>query len=191
MKANGVPLVLFMVSLALGGCASGRKPALPPPPEPLAVEQAVSAAPESVPVSSPAPVAGKDGAVVSEAVYQATKVDVQHMVEALNTIIRAKDFAGWQRQVGKDYLEEMKSADFLDRTSISFTSKNQPRLTSLQDYFLRVVVPSRDHDRVDDIEFVTPKLIKALTIDRNKRRLLLYVLEDTGDGWKITNPNKI
>ncbi|GHV71821.1 hypothetical protein AGMMS49928_25500 [Spirochaetia bacterium] len=129
--------------------------------------------------------------VVSEAVYQATKVDVQHMVEELNAIIRAKNFAAWQSHVGKDYLAEMKSAAFLERTSINFTAKNQPKLASLQDYFLRVVVPSRDHDRVDDIEFVTPKLIKALTIDRNKRRLLLYVLEDNGDGWKITNPNKI
>jgi hypothetical protein len=59
-------------------------------------------------------------------------------------------------------------------------------LKSLEDYFLYVVVPSRDNDHVDDIEFVTQSRVKAYT-ETPKGQRRLYDLESSGNTWKIIN----
>jgi hypothetical protein len=48
-------------------------------------------------------------------------------------------------------------------------------------------VPSRANDRVDDIEFISQKRVKAYTVSQKGERLRLYDLEKTNEGWKIIN----
>jgi hypothetical protein len=59
------------------------------------------------------------------------------------------------------------------------------KLQSLKDYFIYVVYPSRQNDRVDDIEFITERLVKAITIGPDGERQILYFLERDGTSWKI------
>ena len=59
------------------------------------------------------------------------------------------------------------------------------KLQTLKDYFIYVVYPSRQNDKVDDIEFVGENLIKAITVSPKGDRNILYMLEKHGDAWKI------
>jgi hypothetical protein len=129
-----------------------------------------------------------DPSTVPREVFEYTKVDVQHFIENLNKIIRVKNYNGWIANLGEDYLNEKNSREYLLQVS------GQPRLkthnivlASAHDYFIYVVVPSRANDRVDDIEFVTQKRVKAFTVTETGQRLRLYDLEYVNDTWKITN----
>jgi hypothetical protein len=59
------------------------------------------------------------------------------------------------------------------------------KLQTLKDYFTFVVYPSRQNDQVDDIEFVSETLVKAITVTPKGDRNILYMLEKHGDAWKI------
>jgi hypothetical protein len=126
-------------------------------------------------------------ASVSQEVFDTAKSDIQHLIGTLNRIIREKNFKAWVSYLSKEYFEEISSAAFLADVSSQARWRNQAKLTGAEDYFLRVVVPSRASDRVDDIEFVTQRRIKAYTINARGQRLRLYDLEHTEDGWRIIN----
>ncbi|MDR2521404.1 MAG: hypothetical protein LBC72_02450 [Spirochaetaceae bacterium] len=118
----------------------------------------------------------------------AVKQDIVEYVNELNNIIRRRDFREWTRRLTPEYQKYLSSAENLERASqADRLKKNAIVLRSLYDYFIHVVVPSRDHDRVDDIEFLKEDRVKAYTIDRNQRRLRLYELVRSGETWLIVN----
>jgi hypothetical protein len=121
-------------------------------------------------------------------VFDSTKVDVQNFIQNLNKIISRKDYKAWAEHLGEEYFAEISSPAFLSATS------NQPRLrtqkivlSSAEDYFNHVVVPSRADDRVDDIEFVGQNRVTAYRVTPGGQRLRLYELEGVGNSWKIIN----
>ncbi|MDL2229809.1 hypothetical protein LJC14_06120 [Treponema sp. OttesenSCG-928-L16] len=129
-----------------------------------------------------------DPASVSQELYDTTKSDVQELIQNLNQIIRARDYDAWVSYLGADYFTAISSPEYLNRISESARLKAQNiALKTPQDYFIHVVVPSRANDRVDDIEFISKKRVKAYTITPSGQRLRLYNLEDTNAGWKIIN----
>lgn len=175
--------LLFIFSLALGSCLSeGETIAVPPeapPPVVIIEEQPPAAAPEEE---------AFDPSMISPEVFLATKAEIQHLVENLNGIIRAKNYNAWLAYLSEEYKKVHDSPEFLDRTSkTSPRLQNQPPLQDIRDYFIRVVVPSRDHDRVDDIEFTGLRKVKAYTVNPNRSRLRLYELEYIDETWKITD----
>jgi hypothetical protein len=166
-------------------------------PEPVEVPAALEPVPAPEPVPEPAAVpepaeepAGFDPGVISEELFISTKTDVQELIHDLNRIIRAKDYRAWVSSLGEEYIKEKSSEEFLaETTALLMESQIQTRrkvLKSLEDYFLYVVVPAHQNDRVDDIEFITETRVKAFTVT-DKGRLRLYDLENLGDGWKIVN----
>ncbi|MDR2304853.1 MAG: hypothetical protein LBE10_09740 [Treponema sp.] len=129
-----------------------------------------------------------DPSTISEEARETTKADVQQYIGNLNRIIKAKDYQSWVSNLGEEYFAEKSSKEYLAQVSQAARMKTQKIvLNTAQDYFLHVVVPSRANDRVDDIDFVSPNRVKAYTIDAKGRRLRLYDLEHTDDGWKIIN----
>jgi hypothetical protein len=129
-----------------------------------------------------------DPELITPEVYNTTKRDIQQLIKELNGIIQSRNYKAWVSYLGRTYFEEINSQDFLRRVSeSSFLKSKNVVLSSINDYFTHVVVPSRANSRVDDIEFVTQKRVKAFTITANGQRLRLYELEDFGDGWKIVN----
>ncbi|MDR2049220.1 MAG: hypothetical protein LBP69_07170 [Treponema sp.] len=120
--------------------------------------------------------------------FDTTKVEVQHLIQKLNDIIRAKNYASWVSYLEEDYFRLISSREYLDQ--INRTDRMRKAnlvLRNARDYFNNVVVPSRANDRVDDIEFISQNRVKAYTISQKGERLRLYDLEKTNEGWKIIN----
>lgn len=111
---------------------------------------------------------------------------IRDFVENLNGIIRRQDFEAWKLHLAADYIEYWSDPATLGRVSESPVLKRLGiKLASLKDYFTYVVYPSRQNDRVDDIEFVSERLVKAVTVSPKGEHQILYSLEKSGDTWKI------
>jgi len=134
---------------------------------------------------------------VSQAHYNSTVEEVQQFIETLNQIIRSRNFEAWKASLSPEYFNEISSPENLRRISQQPAMRSrQIVLRTAEDYFLHVVVPSRQNDdaipfRVDDIEFVSRNRVKAFTITQNRAgeevRLRLYDLEKIGNSWTIIN----
>ncbi|MDR1389257.1 MAG: hypothetical protein LBJ31_04710 [Treponema sp.] len=131
-----------------------------------------------------------DRGSISKEEFDTAKSEVQALILRLNGIIRARDYDAWVSYLTDDYLRVISSPENLEAVS-----KNSERLvqqgkvlTSSQEYFTFVVVPSRANDRVDDIQFRGKNRVTAYTIVGGGRRLRLYDLERTREGWKILRP---
>lgn len=147
-------------------------------PAPMAIVE-----PKKLEQTKPAPF---DPSAVSVELKQATFFNVKALIQSLNSIIQAKDYAAWAAVLTKEYAEYYSSSDTLARMSDAPVLKRQGIvLNSLQDYFIHVVYPSRQNDRVDDIEFIETNRIRAIIINLKGERLVLYNLEKIGDTWKI------
>ena len=134
--------------------------------------------------------------------YEIAKREVQDLIIDLNKTIRARDFDTWVSHLAESYYREISSRAFLEaRTeelyrrdvmvarSMGRDTRQVQRaiLRTATDYFIRIVVPSRSNDHVDDIDFVSENRVKAYTIDSRGNRLVLYDLEIIGGKWKIIN----
>jgi hypothetical protein len=139
---------------------------------------------------------------ISEAQYEAAKLEVQALIADLNQIIRARNFEAWVSHLAISYYEQISSRAFLDERTEDLYRRDQivaqnmgrdPRLVerrvlrTARDFFTHIVVPSRSNDRVDDIDFVSENRVKAYTIDARGNRLILYDLEIIGGKWMIAN----
>ena len=173
---------LSVVSLGVS-CAGGAKTApdtrsAPPQAEPVAASASVTP-----PAEQPQDFDPKG---VTAEVKTATFVDVRSFIDSLNQIIRNQDYDAWLSHLSDDYVKYYSNPDVLAKYSEYPIMKRQGiTLTDLHDYFVYVVYPSRQNDKVDDIEFVSTNLIKAITINSKGDRNILYMLEKHGDTWKI------
>ncbi|MDR0539881.1 MAG: hypothetical protein LBG74_05185 [Spirochaetaceae bacterium] len=179
LKTGSMLFIIFLLILAFNGCETNNGKKKPPAAKPesfiqVEVEKKANTSfdPEHVPAE----------------VKAAVQSDIVEYINELNNIIRRRDYREWIKRLSVDYQKKLNSAENLAQASkADRLKKNNIELTTLFDYFIHVVVPSRDHDRVDDIEFVNENRIKAFTLDRNSRKLRLYELERSGGSWIIVN----
>jgi hypothetical protein len=172
-------LTILIAACIAFSCAGSPKPA----PEKT---------PETTPVESvPEPKIETDNSNfdpsgVPEEVKTATFVDVRSLIDSLNQIIRQKDYDAWLKHLTDAYVKYYSDPVVLAKYSeYPIMQRKGIKLQTLQDYFIYVVYPSRQNDKVDDIEFVGANLIKAITINSKGDRNILYMLEKHGDAWKI------
>jgi hypothetical protein len=127
-----------------------------------------------------------DPTMVTEAVKSATFVDVRALIDSLNLIIRRQDYDAWRSHLTDEYIRVNSDPAVLAKYSeYPIIKRKGITLLTLKDYFINVVYPSRQNDKVDDIEFVGENLIKAITVSPKGDRNILYTLEKHGDAWKI------
>jgi hypothetical protein len=123
---------------------------------------------------------------VSEALKTATIVNVRIFVDTLNSIIRARNFEAWKRNLTKEYIEYYSNSIVLATLSeSSVLQRMKITLRSLYDYFIYVVYPSRQNVRVDDIDFIRENRIVVISLNSKGERLVLYDLEKVDDSWAI------
>lgn len=172
-----------MICAAAASCAHEQAPIAEPPE--LSEAAPLPAAEPILAPTQPA-VAEAPSLVVSEELRQSTFVDVKGLISSLNAIIRRRDFDAWRALLTDEYLRHYSDPQTLAELS------QQPALRrynivlrTLRDFFTYVVYPSRQNDRVDDIEFIDERRVVAYTINAKEERLVLYNLEKIGDTWKI------
>ena len=197
MKQIGL-LSILPVILVLS-CHSGPHPIEPVPAEPIVAEAA--AADENAPAVSADP-AVFDPAAISADMYASTMAELRVFIEALNAIIRARNYTAWVSYLSESYYAQINSQEFLARRSEELFRRDQivasnlgrdPRrvqkrvLRTSRDFFYNVVVPSRSNDRLDDISFVDENRVKAYTVDSRGNRLVLYDLKIIDNRWRIIN----
>lgn len=176
-------VVLVTVAAAVGlavSCASTPSPK--PPKEPVSIEAQPQAATSPPPQEQPA----FDPTKITAEVKTATFVDVRALIESLNQIIRRQDYDAWISHLTSEYVDFYSDPLILAKYSeYPIIKRKGIKLQTLKDYFINVVYPSRQNDKVDDIEFVRENLIKAITVSQKGERNILYMLEKQGDAWKI------
>lgn len=163
-------------------CATKPLPAPTPAasPEPARVSPV---APPSPPAVGTVPF---DPATVTAEEKNATFTDVKAFILSLNSIIQRKDYDAWLSHLTPEYIAYYSDPAVLAQISDYPVLKRMGvNLRSLKDYFLYVVYPARQNDRVDDIEFTSEEQVKAITISPKGDRQILYNLEKVGDSWKI------
>lgn len=177
-------LFVALGTLALLSCVS--KPVPPAPVEQPAA--APVAAPVSGTVGTVAAAGGGEPAPefkVTEEVYQKTFEEIEGVIAELNAIIRARDFARWERRLTAAYRERTSSPQYLAEVSESAAlKKNGVVLGSLVDYFNQVVVPSRSSVKLDEIAFVDATHVKAITVIQGERYILYWLVRENGT-WNI------
>ena len=178
-----VPIsVVASLATLLFSCASpGPAPepeASAPGPIPALSAPAAPAAPAKAPAFDPTK--------VSAEVKTAAITDIRALIENLNKIIQRQDYESWRANLTEEYVAQYSDPALLAQYSEYPILKRQGiKLTSLKDYFIYLVYPSRQNDRVDDVEFVSENLVKAITVSPKGSRDILYILEKHGDTWKI------
>lgn len=127
-----------------------------------------------------------DPSTVTAEVKTATFVDVRALIESLNQIIRRQDYEAWLSHLSDEYIAFYSNPAVLAKYSeYPIMKRKGIKLQTLRDYFINVVYPSRQNDKVDDIEFVRGDMIKAITVSPKGDRNILYMLEKHGEAWKI------
>jgi len=177
--------------------ASSEQPAVqePPAPTPAPVEptapQEPSATAKPVPpkpaaTSAPAPAAEPSQPIeVSKEVYAKTFSEVEKVIKDLNTIISNQEYDAWVSYLTPEYRRQMSSpANLNELSSMPLLKRNNIVLSSLQDYFTWVVVPSRSHVRLDDLVFLNENTVDAIMHVRGQS-VILYRLEKRNGAWKI------
>ena len=193
---------LWLVVLVLS-CGSEPKPSDPESPPPVVTEQPPAPVQNTPPPeSSPPPEGVFDPTSISQERYRDTKAEVQALIGGLNGIIRDKKYTEWIGYLSDSYFKEISIPAFLEEKTEELYKRDQlvaasqgrdPRriqkriLGTPRDYFDNVVVPARQNDRVDDIDFISESRVKAYTVNAKGDRLRLYDLELIDNRWKIIN----
>jgi hypothetical protein len=184
--------VLFTVISVVGMVSCVSQPETQPA-EPVQEIRQETPAPQPAPAPAlPQEQLSFDYVNITDEVRTLTRAEIQQLIGEIDGIIRREDYQGWIDNLDSSYLERISSADFLAAQSQSPRLKSQESLKSAEEYFLKVVVPSRASTsyRLDDIDiqFVPEeeKVLAFLTTSAG-RRLRLYELKNVNGAWKIVN----
>jgi hypothetical protein len=181
-------LAVTLIAFFVLSCGGDPEPQTSTRPAEEPFEAVETLAPESAEVPGQPAAEAFDPTSITQEEFDTTKFEVQQLIQKLNGIIKAKNYTNWVSYLGTDYFKLISSSEYLDR--INRTERMRKAnlvLRNARDYFNNVVVPSRANDRVDDIEFISQKRVKAYTVSQKGERLRLYDLEKTNEGWKIIN----
>ncbi len=185
MRVNKVSvfscLCWVLAMLILAGCTS-VPPEAEEPVEPVVIEELPR--PEPLP-EEPAETETEDF-VVTQEIYEKTFEDVEVLIDRLNSIIRNENFEEWSTYLTEEYREYYSDPAVLREISEDLRKKYryELRLRSLRDYFLYIVVGSRQEATLDKIDFIDENRLLAYSIV-NETPVILYYLANDGEGWKI------
>lgn len=162
----------------------------PSSPSPREVSQTPPSSPAAAPKSNPPSgqqeaLIQKGEILVTKQEYQHTLSEVRRLVDKLNAIIASQDYTAWLAYLTPEYVAHYSDPSVLAAISQQPVLKRQGvQLSSIRDYFLNVVVPSRADARVQDLDFMAKDHVQAITIIGGKR-YILYDLRLMDGAWKI------
>jgi hypothetical protein len=123
----------------------------------------------------------------SKDLYNKTFDEIDHFISELNDIIRNQDYDAWVNCLTKNYILEKSDPHFLENLSDEPTLKEQKiKLTTIKEYFMYVIVPSRAKPKLEKIVFIDKEHVKALSTYFGETVVLFYI-EKVDGTWKMGN----
>ena len=179
--ALALSFILFSFSSCVTSDAEEQEPVVE---EPETVQ--VEPVPEPEPEPEPEPVESEpEEFVVTEELYVTTFEDIQGIIANLNAVIASRDYNTWLTYLTDEYIEYYSDPEVLQKFTDLYKQRGYNyRINDLEDYFNYLVVISRANAVLDEIIFVDPTHVKALT-ELKGQLSVLYYLEKIENEWKI------
>jgi len=180
------PIGRLVAVLAALACAFVLSCAGAPPPSTAGAKTAVAITPQADTEPAPTAPPSFNPVTVTAETKNATFTDIRALIDSLNQIIRRQDYDAWLAHLTDGYIAFYSDPKTLhDFSQYPVIKSRGIELKTLRDYFLQVVYPAHQNDKVDDIDFIDANLVKAITLSPKGDRNILYILEKHGDTWKI------
>ncbi len=184
-----ISLFTVIAFCMLAACTTAKQPPVaeaaaeaPPPTEAVNPEPAVLPPPSE----EEQPVESEETYEVSEELYVQTFSEIEELITELNKIIAKKQYSRWITFLSDKYISHYTSAETMNKINQYDQLKGKNiRLSSLKDYFLWVVVPSRTQVVLSEIVFFEEDRVVAYT-SLEGQRAKLYEFESIDGVWKIT-----
>ncbi len=203
IKKFVLPFIVPILCILIGGCAStGDSVPEPVYEEPVLIpetgvippqEETVQQEPENPEDDENAVVAKVGSVEITRHEFKQTKSEIEIVVDDLNKITKERNYSKWLTYLDPEYRKTLSGKAYLDRVSKSLPMALQEkniRLSSLEDYFRYVFVPSRQNIRVDDIQFITPTRVYVIMEISRGQRAAVYILEKSAGGeWRLVGKN--
>ena len=196
MKKKTLGALIIIIEILAVSCVSGPQPRTESQTEPQTgtTQETVNTGTVQQEVTPEIIIDTFDPTRVSQAQYASTRSEVQQFIDNLNQIISNRNFTAWRAALSQEYIDEVSSPENLNRISeIPIMKSNNIVLRNLNDYFTRVVVPSRASSRISvdnvDIRFLSENRVRAYINRTNPAgeevEEILYDLEKIDNSWKI------
>ncbi len=172
-----------------------------PEPEPASIEEMAVPEPEPEPepeapalpdnpelseeyLRSISNLSGKDAVIVSPEVFEEDKNQIFKIINALDQIMKKKDYEGWLTYLTPDSTEYWSNRHNLLELSRHLFSIDTFQINNMREYFEFFFIPARRGRLVDEIRYVTIDLVKVVQY-KNKTDVIYYFFEKQDGVWKL------
>lgn len=122
--------------------------------------------------------------VITPDTFAEDKKAILQTIAELDLIMKNKDYNSWLGYVTPQSIDYWKQKSHLQAVSARLPG-NRIQLKTLEDYFNWVFRLSRQNARVDEIRYISSKLVKAVQVDGNKDTIY-YQFEKQNGRWLIS-----
>ena len=112
------------------------------------------------------------------------KKAILETIKELDLIMKNKDYNSWLNYVTPQSIDYWKQKPHLQAVSARLPG-NKIQLKTLEDYFNWVFRLSRQNARVDEIRYISSKLVKAVQVSGNQD-IIYYQFEKQNGRWLIS-----
>lgn len=133
-----------------------------------------------------------DGSTVTHETFNADKKAVLELIDGLKVVMAETNYNEWLK-----YLDEESIKYWSQKSNLQKAQKRLPikglKITSLEDYFKYVFIPSRNGKKVDEIRYITDSLVKVVQIRKDEEGryvgdTVYYNLRKIDGQWKVHLP---
>jgi len=141
-------------------------------------------------VATASPVPQPAQLVITPEIYNKTFNDINILIKKINNIVDSKNYKEWLTCLTEEYIIAKSDSEYLQEISQLPTLKlKNIHLTSLEDYFFYVIIPSNTKADLEKILFIDNNHVKAYGTIYNKSGILYY-FERVEEQWKIGVPKQ-
>ncbi|MCR5761887.1 MAG: hypothetical protein K6G00_00720 [Treponema sp.] len=133
-----------------------------------------------------------DGSKITHETFSADKKAVLELIENLKEVMSKQNYNEWIK-----YLDEESIKYWSQKSNLQKAQKRLPvkglKISSLQDYFKYVFIPSRTGKDVDEIRYLSDSLVKVVQIRKDAEGryvgdTVYYNLRKINGEWKVHLP---
>lgn len=126
----------------------------------------------------------ESGEIISHDTFAEDKKAILSTIDELAVIMQNKDYDNWLNYLTPQFIEYWKQKSHLQAVSARLPG-NKIQLKTLEDYFNWVFRLSRQSARIDEIRYISSKVIKAVEV-RGNQDIVYYNFEKQNGKWLVS-----